>query len=264
MLFVPHLLPPENHLQESIFCTIIWILFSSFFCFIASIINHNHMHCRMFSIEAFNIAINFILSLARGHTATGIVVPHHLNHHVAAGSDADWIRPSLAGKGLGWVRLLRYVVRSSVTMLIQRTRPGAPVLSNRHRLSLRLERIFLFFTVLVAALHDGSIFFLFNVFPWLLGLSCLVGVNLLQHDGCRPTKPLGESRNFTGVVGNWIFFNNGFHTAHHWRPATHWSKLPELHAKLRKELPRTDLEYHSILDYLWRFGWTRRSTASNS
>jgi beta-carotene hydroxylase len=33
-----------------------------------------------------------------------------------------------------------------------------------------------------------------------------------------------------------MVFNNGFHTAHHENSGTHWSKLPELHAKIASEI----------------------------
>ncbi len=80
---------------------------------------------------------------------------------------------------------------------------------------------------------------------------------LLQHDGCAPGTVLGESRNFIGPLGNWLFFNNGFHSAHHQQPGAHWSTLPARHALLRANLPGADLEQPSILAYLWQFGWRR-------
>lgn len=258
MLIAPHFFALTN------IAAMPWILCASWLCFTVSIINHNHMHCRMFRHNALNLTTNMALSLARGHTATGIVVPHHFNHHIEAGSDKDWIRPALAGTGLGWVRLPRYVVMASVTMMIQRLQPGAPALGYRYLSSLRLEKIFLFIAIAVAVLHDWRIFLLFNVIPWMLGLTLLVGVNLLQHDACSPTTPLGESRNFTGMVGNWFFFNNGYHTAHHLRPSAHWCELPKLHATLRSSLPSADLEQHSIFAYLWKYLWSHNAVPSNT
>ena len=228
-----------------------WVLAASLLCFIASIVNHNHMHCRVFCRDAHNLLFNLVLSMARGHSATGIVVPHQLNHHELAGSDGDWIRPVLAGKGRGWLRLVRYVWRASMTMLSERVRAGAPPLPPARRASQQLERLLLVLVIGAAAWHDWRVFLLFNVVPWLLGLCLLVAVNLLQHDACA----IGQSRDFTGGAGNWLFFNNGFHSAHHSQPALHWSALPALHAELRPPLPQ---QHHSILAYLWRFGWAIR------
>jgi beta-carotene hydroxylase len=239
-------------LPHAIDVPLAWIALASVLCFIASIVNHNHMHCRTFRRQRHNLLYNLALSIARGHSATGIVVPHQFNHHKESGASGDWIRPALAGKGIGWLRLLRYVPAASLTMMVERARAGAPVLPARRQRSQDIERWFLAAVIGIALVHDWRVFLLFNAVPWLLGLCLLVGVNLLQHDACIP----GESRNFTGRVGNWLFFNNGYHTAHHLRPSMHWSALPLLHAELTPRLPQ---QFTSILAYLWRFGWATRN-----
>ncbi len=209
LLGLPHLWLPTPGLMLP------WIAGASLACFIASIINHNHMHQAVFTSRGGNIVFNLALSLARGHSASGVIVPHHLNHHVKAGAAGDWISPRLAGQGLGWWRLLRYVVVASGNMMVQRQRAHAPRLPATQRLSMALEKMLLCLTVVLACWHDWHVFWMYNVLPWLLGLALLVGVNLLQHDGCDPWSVLAESRNFTGLWGNWLFFNNGFHSAHH-------------------------------------------------
>lgn len=256
LLAAPHLWRPPG------FVALAWVAASSLACFIASIVSHNHLHCAVFSQHACNVALNVGLSLARGHTASGIIVPHNYNHHPHALSEEDWIRPGLSGRGLGWVRLFRYVLRASGNMLVQRMRPGAPRLSVAQRKSLVIEKMALAAWILVLMLSDWWVFVLFNLLPWGLGLALLVGVNLLQHDRCDPHRACGESRNFTGAWGNWLFFNNGFHTAHHLEPGRHWSQLPQRHAALRHLLPDAGLEHRSILRYLWRFGWSYESAPS--
>lgn len=244
-LLLPHAVALPGPVQLA------WVLGTSLLCFIASIINHNHMHCRVFARDGANLLLNLALSVARGHSATGIVVPHQLNHHEVPAAAGDWIRPALAGRGLGWLRLARYVWRASLSMLVERRRAGAPLLpSARHR-SQRLERLFLAVAVGAAAVHDWRVFLIFNAVPWLLGLCLLVAVNLLQHDACSP----GQSRDFTGRAGNWLFFNNGYHCAHHLQPTLHWSALPALHAQLQPSQPQ---QFNSILAYLWRYGWATR------
>ncbi len=234
-----------------------WIVIVALLCFAASIVNHNHMHCATFRSPVANGAFEFALTLARGHTASDVIVPHNLNHHAEANREADWIRPQLAGEGLGWLRLARYVCKASFNMGVQRLHSGAPWLPPDKVASARAQRILLWVAILVACLHDPVVFLLFNALPWLAGLVVLVGVNLLQHDGCDERMPFGESRNFTSRVGNWLLFNNGYHTAHHFEPSRHWSELPALHATLRARLPRDDLEVESILGFLWQFGWRR-------
>lgn len=252
LLYAPHVARPHG------LAALTWIVVTAWACFIASIVSHNHLHNAVFSRAPLNIAFNVALGLARGHTASGIIVPHNLNHHPLAARDTDWIRPALAGYGLGWIRLVRYVLRASGNMLVQRVQADAPQLPATQRTSMAIEKIAIAAWVLGLAWSDWQVFLGFNLVPWAGGLAMLVGVNLLQHDGCDPNRPLGESRNFVGAIGNWLFFNNGYHTAHHLEPGLHWSRLPLKHSALRGDLPDADLEHPSILRFLWRFGWSVR------
>lgn len=238
-----------------------WIAVAALLCFIANIANHNHMHHATFHRRVFNQAFNLVLTICRGHTASGIIVPHHLNHHVESAGPRDWIRPQLAGHGIGWFRLIRFVLAASANMLAARRRPGAPRLGDRAERSRRREQRVLAAFILLGLLADWKVFLLFNFLPWALGLAMLVGVNLLQHDGCLPGQVLGGSRDFVGPVGNWLCLNNGFHTAHHQAPATHWSRLPDLHAKIAERIRAQRLEYTSVLAFLWRFGWSKMPSA---
>ena len=60
----------------------------------------------------------------------------------------------------------------------------------------------------------------------------MIFINYIQHVHADPWSEHNHSRNFVGKLGNWLVFNNGFHTAHHESAGLHWSKLPEAHAKI--------------------------------
>jgi fatty acid desaturase len=79
-----------------------------------------------------------------------------------------------------------------------------------------------------------------------------VAINLLQHQGCDHSSPHNHSRNLTGAMVNWLFLNNGYHTAHHQRPALHWSLLPEYHQREIAPHIRADLSQRSFFVFLWR------------
>ncbi len=193
-----------------------------------------------------------MLTVANGHSSTGVAVAHNLNHHRYHGDASDWIRTELAGHGPGLRRLVRYTVYASLSMARGRSATDAPRLGPGQQRQLRLERLVLTgFVVLVVALAPYKAALPIGV-PWLLGMASLVAVNLPQHDGCDPASPYAHSRNFTGRIGNSFFLNNGYHnTVHHCNPRLHWSKLADEHARIRSRFARR-LDEPSIIGFLLR------------
>lgn len=258
MLVVPLLQPLPPALVAP------WVAVTTVLCFSVCIINHNHVHCPIFRSSRWNRLLDLLLSMAKGHSANGVVVAHNLNHHRYNGGPGDWIRTDIAGEGPGAWRLLRYIVAASLAMARGRNAADAPALPPAICRSLVRERIALFAFAGAALAVAGVDALLFVGLPWLLAMAALVAVNLLQHDGCTPGSPHDQARNFTGRLGNWLFFNNGYHTAHHLHPETHWSTLPGLHA--REVRPQMDprLEQRSILGFLlhhYLLAGTARSAA---
>jgi len=228
-----------------------WIATSAIFCFIVCVINHNHAHVPLFRHQWANRAFGLYLTLLRGHSSSGVVVPHNMNHHIEHGSGEDWIDTDLAGKGPGIFRVVRYVIRATASMARQRVQTDAPGLNQQGRRQVRNERILLIAFLGLMLWSSPTNTLLFLVLPWLLGVFTLVAVNLPQHDGCDSSSEYSNSRNFTGKFGNWMLFNNGYHIAHHLQPALHWSLLPAAHSDLIGRLD-PDLTHRSLLRYCAR------------
>lgn len=228
--FVP--LPPELALP--------WIGATFLACCASHVVVHNHNHLPIFTTDGANLAFNLLATLARGHCASDVYVAHVLNHHVEQGRAGDWIRPALGGSGHPAVRLARFTVRATASMLRERRRlgwEGLWRLPEPFRTSIVVEKLLLPCALVLLALHDWRAFLLFCVLPWGASLAWLVGVNYVQHEGCDPESAYGHSRNFTGAVTNWLLFNNGYHTAHHLDPGLHWSELPAKHRNIAASIP---------------------------
>lgn len=228
----------------------LWLLISGLFCFNACIINHNHVHREIFSIDVLNKIFGILLTVAKGHTSSGVILAHNYNHHVYNGNEKDWIRPQLAGHGPGIIRLFRFIFKSVIEMNKGKRKTGTKLLPEEVNKQMRLERVALFIFIFVLLIIDVRTFMVFVAFPWFIGIVLLIGVNLLQHDQCDPCSEFDQSRNFIGKLSNWFFFNNGYHTAHHMKPGLHWSVLPELYEKEIKSHINKELEKKSILFYL--------------
>lgn len=232
----------------------LWILGSTFACFRAHVVIHNHMHRRVFRGLRANACFHVVASLARGHTVCDTLLPHLHNHHPLRGGKGDWVGPHLAGEGWGLFRLLRFVLVSTYTMQRERRRSAVAeedYLPRVYRLSRPFEKGTLMGAILFGLAWDWRIFLGHQVLPWLISLAMLVAINLFQHDGCEPSSEHGNSRNFTGSLLNALCFNNGYHTVHHAHPDLHWRDLPAAHAKEAGAIPERCNET-SLPRYLWR------------
>lgn len=232
------------------FLVVPWIVVASLFSFSACVINHNHVHLPIFYSRRLNFIFNLLLTLAKGHTSSTVIIPHNMNHHVHNGSSLDWIRPELAGGGGRLTRLARYIASASFEMQVRRRSKNAPRLKGRKARILQLEKLFLYACIACLLYTSWHKSLMFVFIPWFIGILLLVGVNLLQHEGCDPSSPYDHSRNFTSPILNWFCFNNGYHSIHHLRPALHWSQLPEKHNTLVAPYNRSDLNQRSLIAYL--------------
>lgn len=248
LLFFPLLHPLPDRL------ILIWITASSFFCFIVGVINHNHKHLPIFKesnqSKKINHLFNIILTVSLGRSATEIVVPHNYNHHLYHGNENDWIKPQLAGSGPGIIRLPRYVLQSLINIAERKRSLEVQTLPDDQQQSLQREKLTLRLVILLLLIISPQKFLIFILIPWAIGIVSLLGINLLQHEGCQPENRFQNSRNFTSNLGNWLFFNNGYHTIHHLRPTLHWSLLKTAHERIVKPRISPELEVKSILKYL--------------
>ncbi len=46
-----------------------------------------------------------------------------------------------------------------------------------------------------------------------------------RHFGGNPDEPAAWGVSSYGKIYNWIFFNNGYHAEHHFRPKCHWTRM---------------------------------------
>lgn len=64
-------------------------------------------------------------------------------------------------------------------------------------------------------------------------LSYLNGYYL--HYGGKPDVPLAWGVSSYHRLYNWLWFNNGYHAEHHYRPRVHWTRMKALHAELEEK-----------------------------
>ena len=53
-----------------------------------------------------------------------------------------------------------------------------------------------------------------------------------RHYGADPDKPIAWGVSSYGKLYNWLFFYNGYHAEHHFRPKVHWTKMEAFHQQI--------------------------------
>ncbi|HET6250510.1 MAG TPA: fatty acid desaturase [Tepidisphaeraceae bacterium] len=70
---------------------------------------------------------------------------------------------------------------------------------------------------------------------WYFGhcLSYLNGYYL--HYGANPDVPIAWGVSSYHAIYNWLWFNNGYHAEHHFRPRIHWTQMKDLHRQIEEK-----------------------------
>ena len=70
---------------------------------------------------------------------------------------------------------------------------------------------------------------------WYFG-HCLSYLNgYFEHFGGNPDVPIAWGVSSYHKLYNWVWFNNGYHAEHHYRPRAHWTRMKSLHDQIEEE-----------------------------
>jgi fatty acid desaturase len=213
------------------------------------------MHLPIFESRRANSAFQLLLTCAYGFPVSEFLPGHNLSHHRHVQKPADLMRTSKAPfVRFNVLNLVYFFPRVAMDILTQNYR-YVRVMKRRDpswSRQLLLEALACWGSKAVLLAVDWRRALAFVLVPHLWALWGITTTNFLQHDGCDEDDPVNHSRNFVGKAFNWITFNNGFHGAHHDRPALHWSLLPAAHAERFHGRVNPELEQKSLLAYLLR------------
>lgn len=201
---------------------------------------HNHSHLSMFRNRGANFLYDLLLAQTTGYGTPEWELQHNRGHHSHyLNPDAD-IAGSVDPR-TGETMSLGYYIWQGYWRIF----PDARAIAERERdlghprmlrrlwthagIQLALTALWLAINPLMATL--------FFVVPNLLGRAMVWWGSYWHHlevprnevyDGCRTEEH---------PIFNWISFNSGHHTAHHEKPALHWSLLPARTAAIRERIP---------------------------
>lgn len=206
----------------------------------AANVKHNHMHRRTFRANWANLLLDHWLGWLTGTTSTSIITEHNLRHHAHSNTADDFVRASLVGFRSQWLNVLCFFPLAWWELYLRKPLDFPLWWRTNRTLFWRgiAEQVTLWGMFAALLVADWQATVLYIALPWLHGQWWLITFNLLQHQELAQDDPWQNSRNLVDPLTNFLFFNVGFHTAHHLRPTLHWSELPRFHTE--QIVPRID------------------------
>lgn len=196
--------------------------------------NHHHQHTPTFVQASLNRLLELIYALHTGVTAKLWVLHHVLgHHHNYMDQDKDESRwKHRNGKQMG---RMEYTFNVALTAYYR-----GYVVGKKHPRPFRIFVVSTIFTLfIVGALvwyRPLPAVFCF-VLPMITSLLFTAWVTYAHHAGLDVDNVFEASYNNISPVYNLLTGNLGYHTAHHYKQGVHWSRLPELHEKIRDKIP---------------------------
>ena len=196
--------------------------------------NHHHQHLPTFHHKLLNRALEFVYAFQTGvtsHTWTlHHTVGHHQNYLDQKTDESRWLRKN--GTVMGRVE---YSLVTSLTAYFRAWRAGKDHPKYRAVFVRMLVPVIAAIAVIVY-LRPFAGTAIFVVVP--AGMLFGTAWATYDHHSSRDTdSPLGATTNVLQPLYNFWTGNLGFHTAHHFRPSAHWTKVPAIHAMIASQIP---------------------------
>lgn len=220
---------------------------------------HNFIHNPFFRSDLLNRLFGVVESVACCFSQTYYDVVH-MQHH-KGNSD----RPDEHGETIDWLSIYRHGHDgepenpwSYVFLSFFRDNPAAirRELKKRGKTEVMwgsIELAAFAGTLLVMCVLNWRYVICFFLPFFYLG-HCFSYLNgYFRHFGANPDKPIAWGVSSYGKIYNWLFFYNGYHAEHHFRPKVHWTKMEAFHqqiAELQQEEGVRVINHAHMLGFL--------------
>ena len=204
---------------------------------------HNFIHNPYFVSSTLNTAFSYLLSITIGFSQE-LYNFVHMRHH-----SGNMDRPDENGKVVDYLSIYKHghdgkpenvwkytfsqLLRDDPKEIIARMAEKRP--EEARQAKRELAAMVLFYLCL------GLMNWKFIVFlvPFFYFGHCLSSLNgYYEHFGGNPEKPIAWGVSTYHKLYNWTWMNNGYHAEHHYRPKQHWTKMAELHQRIKNEQER--------------------------
>ena len=202
---------------------------------------HNFIHNPYFRSKLLNRFFSLYESLVLGFSQTLYNCVHKRHHQ----GNSD--RPNEKGETIDWLSIYRHSENGKAENVWAYTffgyfRDDAArtyrVLKARNRVDARwgLAEISCVGVLYLAVLVLNWRFMLYFLPFYYFGHSLSNLNGYYRHYGANPDLPIAWGVSNYGLLYNFIWFNNGYHAEHHYRPRIHWTKMKKLHEEIKQEM----------------------------
>lgn len=226
-----------------------WVLFpaSMYFAVSCAVIAHNHMHCPTMKSKPANRLFSHLISIFYGYPVFAWMPTHNLNHHKFVNKHGDaTITWRFTNKHNALVASTYFFVSAYyqgfwIKDFIRQAKLKNPALHRRIVSQYVVTYGAHAALAALAVLHLGvsvglTTYALALGIPAFFALWTVMLFNYSQHVHTDPWSKRNHSRNFTGLVLNFLLFGNGYHTVHHDKASLHWSEAKKAHDKIEREI----------------------------
>jgi fatty acid desaturase len=203
-------------------------------------VSHNFIHNPYFRAPLLNRLFSLVESVACCFSQTYYDVVH-MQHH-KGNSD----KQNEEGETIDWISIYRHGhddeaenVWSYTFLSFFRDNPAAINREMRKRgaAEARWGNIELgTFMVTLALMAFFNWRFICYFLPFMYLGHCFSYLNgYYRHFGGNPDEPIAWGVSSYGKLYNWVFFNNGYHAEHHFRPKAHWTRMHAFHEQIHEQ-----------------------------
>jgi beta-carotene hydroxylase len=215
-------------------------------------IGHNHAHVPIWRRRWLNRLTDMWIGALQGQPVFLFQPAHIASHHRFNQGEGDLTRVARHARGNTLLGYLIFPFQVLPALRGLKRQHLAMLWAQQRRQWLWTASLYLPLLLLWSATLwlDPVRAFAYVLLPQLVGLHFLLASNYLQHAHAAEGSRYNHSRNFVGLV-NLVWFNVGYHTAHHENAGLHWTLLPQAHRELAHRI-NPALEEPSLLAYFVR------------
>jgi fatty acid desaturase len=204
-----------------------------------NVVMHNFIHTPFFKSARLNRAYELLCGIPVLATFTESK-NQHLTHHRYAndkidqqtGTTKDPTSTYRYGTNGAHEAFLSYICLGPFRELVESSDQQT---TKRDTAKIRWEMSVIIATLLTLFWFNYKFALLYLLIVY-VSLALILAENYFEHYGATPGHRLLNSVSCYGVFYNRIWFNNGYHQEHHFKPAIHWTRLKNL----RQEMPQDD------------------------